>query len=167
MKFLNTLLLIFFFSLQLFSQNDSEGIRKGPNFKLEDLDGNTVELNSELGDGPVLLSFWATWCKPCLEELNEYKKIYGEYKDKGFKMYAISTDDEKTVAKVKPFVKSKNYQFPILLDTNSDVARLYYAKPVPYSVVIDKKGFIIYSHLGYMKGDEIKVKELISSEINK
>ena len=167
MKFLNTLLLIFFFSLQLFSQNDSEGIRKGPNFKLEDLDGNTVELNSELGDGPVLLSFWATWCKPCLEELNEYKKIYGEYKDKGFKMYAISTDDEKTVAKVKPFVKSKNYEFPILLDTNSDVARLYYAKPVPYSVILDKKGFIIYSHLGYMKGDEVKVKELISSEINK
>ena len=167
MKVLKTLLLIFFFSLQLFSQNDSEGIRKGPNFKLEDLDGNTVELNSELGDGPVLLSFWATWCKPCLEELNEYKKIYGEYKDKGFKMYAISTDDEKTVAKVKPFVKSKNYEFPILLDTNSDVARLYYAKPVPYSVILDKKGFIIYSHLGYMKGDEVKVKELISSEINK
>jgi peroxiredoxin len=167
MRVLNTLLLIFFFSLQLFSQNDSEGIRKGPNFKLEDLDGNTVELNSELGGGPVLLSFWATWCKPCLEELNEYKKIYSDYKDKGFKMFAISTDDEKTIAKVKPFVKSKNFEFPVLLDTNSDVARLYYAKPVPYSVIIDKKGFIIYSHLGYMKGDEVKVKELISSEINK
>src|SRR3970040_372812 len=102
MGMITALLLLSFFSLPAFSQNDSEGIRKGPNFKLEDLDGNTVELNSELGDGPVLLSFWATWCKPCLEELNEYKKIYGEYKDKGFKMYAISTDDEKTVAKVKP-----------------------------------------------------------------
>lgn len=167
MKFLKTLLLIFFFSLQFFPQSESEGVRKGPNFKLEDLEGNTVELSSEIGEGPVLLSFWATWCKPCLEELNEYKKIYGEYKDKGFKMFAISTDDEKTVAKVKPFVKSKNFEFPVLLDTNSDVARLYYAKPVPYSVILDKKGFIIYSHLGYMKGDEVKVKELISSEIDK
>jgi peroxiredoxin len=167
MKFLNTLLLIFFLSLQLFSQENSGGIRKGPNFKLEDLDGNTIELSSELGEGPVLLSFWATWCKPCIEELNEYKNIYSDYKDKGFKMFAISTDDEKTIAKVKPFVKSKNFEFPVLLDTNSDVARLYYAKPVPYSVILDKKGFIIYSHLGYMKGDEVKVKELISSEINK
>jgi peroxiredoxin len=167
MKIITALLLIFIFSLPSFSQDNSEGIRKAPNFKLEDLDGNTVELNSEIGDGPILISFWATWCKPCLEELNEYKDIYGEYKDKGFKMFAISTDNEKTVAKVKPFVKSKNYEFPVLLDTNSDIARLYYATPVPYSVIVNKKGFIIYSHLGYMKGDEVKVKEIISKEINK
>jgi peroxiredoxin len=82
-------------------------------------------------------------------------------------MYAISTDDERTVAKVKPFVKSKNYKFPVLLDTNSDVARLYYAQSVPYSVIIDKKGYIIYSHLGYMRGDEDKVKGIISSQIDK
>jgi len=126
-----------------------------------------VELNNEVGEGPILLSFWATWCKPCIEELSEYKKIYKDYKDKGFKMFAISTDDERTVAKVKPFVKSKGFDFPVLLDTNSDISRLYYAQSVPYSVILDKKGMIIYSHLGYMKGDEVKVKEIISSEINK
>ena len=167
MKIISALLLIFIFSPSAFSQDNSEGIRKAPNFKLEDLDGKTVELNSEIGDGPILISFWATWCKPCLEELNEYKEIYSEYKDKGFKMFAVSTDNEKTVAKVKPFVKSKNYEFPVLLDTNSDIARLYYAQPVPYTVLVNKKGFIIYSHLGYMKGDEVKVKEIISKEINK
>ncbi len=155
------------FSVSIFSQDNSEGIRKGPDFTLEDLDGNDVELFKEVGDGPILLSFWATWCKPCLEELNEYKQIYNEYKDQGFKMYAISTDDENSVAKVKPLVKSKGYNFPVLLDTNSDAVRLYYAQSVPYSVILNKQGMIIYSHLGYMKGDEVKVKQIIVSEINK
>jgi len=167
MKIVLILFSIVAFSVSLFSQDNSEGIRKGPDFTLENLDGNLVELYKEVGDGPILLSFWATWCKPCLEELNEYKQIYSEYKDKGFKMYAISTDDENTVAKVKPLVKSKGYNFPVLLDTNSDAVRLYYAQSVPYSVILDKKGMIIYSHLGYMKGDEIKVKQIVASEINK
>jgi peroxiredoxin len=148
--------------ITLHSQTDSEGIRKGPNFKLEDLEGNTIELSTQTGEGPILLSFWATWCKPCLEELTEFKKIYNDYKDKGFKMFAISTDDERTIAKVKPFVKSKGYEFPVLLDTNSDVARIYYAQAVPYSVILDKEGYIVYSHLGYMKGDEKNVRDKIS-----
>ena len=81
--------LLFNLSFQLFSQNESERIRKGPNFKLENLDGEIVELNSQVGEGTILLSFWATWCKPCIEELNEYKKLYNEYGDDGFKMFAI------------------------------------------------------------------------------
>jgi len=155
------------FSVTLFSQDNSGGIRKGPDFTLEDMDGNLVELNKEIGEGPILLSFWATWCKPCIEELNDYKKLYNDYKDDGFKMFAISTDDENTVAKVKPLAKSKGYNFPVLLDTNSDAVRLYYAQSVPYSVILDKKGMIIYSHLGYMKGDEVKVKQIITTELNK
>jgi peroxiredoxin len=149
----------------VFAQPDSDGLRKGPNFKVENLEGDIVELEAELGDGPILLSFWATWCKPCIEELGEFKKIYKEFKDKGFKMYAISTDDERTVAKVKPFVKTKNYDFPILLDTNSDVARLYYAQAMPFSVILNKDGYIVYSHLGYMRGDELKVRDKISEMI--
>jgi len=155
------------FSIYLFPQDNTGGIRKGPDFTLEDLSGDFVELNQEVGEGPILLSFWATWCKPCIEELDEYKKIYNDYKDKGFKMFAISTDDENTVAKVKPLVKSKGYNFPVLLDTNSDAVRLYYAQSIPYSVILDKDGMIIYSHLGYMKGDEVKVKNIISSQIGK
>lgn len=155
------------FSVQLFSQDNSGGIRKGPDFTLEDIDGNLVELDKEVGEGPILLSFWATWCKPCIEELNDYKKLYNDYKDDGFKMFAISTDDENTVAKVKPLAKSKGYNFPVLLDTNSDAVRLYYAQSVPYSVILDKYGMIIYSHLGYMKGDEVKVKQIITTELNK
>ena len=161
MKKIILLFVVICFSSFGFSQPESEGIRKAPNFKLENLAGETVELNKETGNGPILLSFWATWCKPCIEELSEYKKIYSDYKDSGFKMFAISTDNERTVAKVKPFVKSKNYEFPVLLDTNSDVARLYYAQSVPFTIIINVEGYIVYSHLGYMRGDEENVKSKI------
>ena len=162
------LALIIFFSVPIFciAQEDKDKAgRIAPNFILENLDGDFVELKEELGEGPLLLSFWATWCKPCLEELIEFQKIYDDYKEKGFKMLAISTDSERTVAKVKPFVKSKNYNFPVLFDTNSDVARIYYAYAIPHSILMDKDGKIVYSHMGYMRGDEIvmrnKVKELL------
>jgi cytochrome c biogenesis protein CcmG/thiol:disulfide interchange protein DsbE len=167
MKIILIIFSLAIFSIPLFSQDNSGGIRKGPDFTLEDMDGNLVELDKEVGEGPILLSFWATWCKPCIEELNDYKKLYNDYKDDGFKMFAISTDDENTVAKVKPLAKSKGYNFPVLLDTNSDAVRLYYAQSVPYSVILDKNGMIIYSHLGYMKGDEVKVKQIITTELNK
>jgi peroxiredoxin len=155
--------LVFFLSISLIAQ------QKAPNFKLENLNGDYIELKSLLGEGPLLISFWATWCKPCVEELAEYKKLYTEYKSKGFKMLAISTDDEKSIAKVKPFVRSKNYSFPVLLDTNSDIARKFYVQTVPYTILLNKEGIIVYSHLGYKKGDELQVKkkveELLSSSL--
>ncbi len=156
------------FAVTIFAQEQSEQTgRSAPDFKLENVQGDYVSLKDELGGGPVLLSFWATWCKPCIEEMTKYKDIYSIYKDKGLKVLAISIDDERTVAKVKPFVRSKNYPFPVLLDTNSDVARKYYAQNIPYSVLLDKSGNIIYTHLGYMKGDELKMKNKIDELINK
>lgn len=165
MKLTALVLLILFISVQLFAQSESSTGKVAANFKLQDLDGNLVELNNLIGEGPVLLSFWATWCKPCMEELIEFNKIYQDYKDRGFNMIAISTDNEKTVAKVKPYIKSKNYKFTVVLDTNSEVARKYYAQQIPYSVMIDKNGNIIYTHLGYMRGDEKKVRELIDQQL--
>lgn len=134
--------------------------KKAPGFKLEDLNGNLVSLKSIVGKAPVLVSFWATWCKPCAEEMAEYKKILKDYEVEGVKVVAVSTDNEKSVAKVKPYIKSKGYDsFIVLLDTNQEAARKYYASSVPYSVIIDIYGNVVYSHLGFIKGDEIKVRE--------
>lgn len=154
------LLTVFAFAVNLYSQEEElKAGRKAPNFKLENIDKKYVELNKETGSGPILLSFWATWCKPCVEELTEFSKIYEEYKSSGFKMFAVSTDNEKSVAKVKPLIKSRGYTFPVLLDTNSETARLYYANPIPYTVLVDKNGNIVYTHRGYLKGDELQLKE--------
>ena len=139
---------------------DQQG-RIAPNFDLEDINGDIFELNETKGKGPIILSFFASICKPCRDQTEAFSKIYSEYKVEGMVLIAISTDDQKTVAKVKPYIKSKGYTFPVLYDTNNDVARMYYAMAVPYSVIINKKGRIVYTHLGYMKGDEIVLNNKI------
>ncbi len=160
------LVIILLLSGIVFAQEDSKKLEgKAPNFELEDLDGEFRELSEFLGEGPILICFWATWCKPCVQELKEYNKIYNEFKDKGFKIIAISTDSERSIAKVKPFISSMGYKFPVLLDTNSDVAREYYARVIPYSLILNKEGQILYSHVGFSHGDEKKVKKIVQEQI--
>jgi len=167
MKSLKILSVILLLSVLTFAQNEEiQQGKKAPNFKGTTLDGKNIELNKMLGKGPILVSFWATWCKPCMEELNEYQKIYEEYKQSGFEFIAISTDNEKTIAKVKPLVKSKQFSFTVITDSNSEIARKYYAYQIPYSVLIDKNGTVVYSHSGFMKGDEIKIKKLVKEQLN-
>ncbi|MCK5347011.1 MAG: TlpA family protein disulfide reductase [Candidatus Heimdallarchaeota archaeon] len=168
MRKIITLILILIFSVVLTAQEKTDqDIKKAQNFFLEDLDGDFVELDEITGEGPILLSFWATWCKPCIEEMKELNRIYEEYKSEGFNLVAISIDSEKSVSRVKPFIKSKNYDFTVLFDTNSEVARIYYAQAVPYTVLLDENGSIVYSHMGYKKGDEIVIENLIKSLIQK
>ncbi len=159
MKTIVVLSLLAVYSIIHAQEKEIETGRKAPNFKLENIDGKFVELSKEIGSGPIVISFWATWCKPCIEELIQYKAVYKEYESKGVKIFAISTDNEKTAAKVRPLVKSKGFPFTILLDPNSDVARKYYVPSIPYVVILDKLGNIAYTHLGYKKGDELKVRE--------
>ena len=135
--------------------------KKAPDFMLEDLEGEYVELADVIGDGPVIVSFWATWCKPCVEEMKAYNKIIEEMGEKGVSIVAISVDSEKSVSKVEPFIKSHGYDFTVLLDTNGEIARKYYAQTVPHSVLLDKDGNIVYQHSGYKKGDEIEMKKEI------
>lgn len=137
--------------------------RKAPAFALEDINGDWVELESVRGSAPVVVDFWATWCTPCLEELAALQQIYSAYEPRGLVLLAISTDTERSAARVKPWAKSRNYTFRVLLDPNSDVARRYYVHALPTTVIIDKNGFIVYSHTGYVKGDELEVRKIIDA----
>lgn len=162
------ILIIALFTFSIYAQDSStKQIPEVRNFILENIDGDLIELIEEIGDGPILISFWATWCKPCKEELREFNKIYERYSESGLKMFAISVDNEKSIAKVKPYIKSNQFNFPVLLDQNSEVARLYYAQMVPYSLIINKEGKIVYTHFGYKKGDELQVEEIIKNLTNK
>ena len=135
MQFLITSIIFLFFALPSFAQNsDDEGTsRLAPNFYLEDLDNNIIELNSLVGNAPILLCFWSSCCKSAVMQLEAFSGLYDEYKNEGFIILAIAVDEENTVAKVKPYARSKKYKFPVLYDSDGNVSRLYYAYDVPFS----------------------------------
>lgn len=166
MKILLILSVLILIALPLSAQQEDKNTgRTAPSITLEDINGDVYRLQDNLGKGPIIVSFWATWCQPCKQELPKMNDLLETYGEKGLSMIAVSVDDEKTVSKVEPYVKSKGYSFTVLYDTNSETARDYYVYSVPYTLIIDKDGKIAYSHLGYKSGDELevesKIKELL------
>ncbi len=127
---------------------------KAPNFTAPDLEGNKVELNVLLGQGPILISFWATHCKPCVKELNKLQKRYPEYRKKGFEILAVDVDGPRSVSRVKSKVKGLKWKFPVLFDTNRDIYRKYHVLGIPHTVLIDQDKKIRYTHTTYRSGDE-------------
>jgi cytochrome c biogenesis protein CcmG/thiol:disulfide interchange protein DsbE len=131
------------------------------NFILKNLEGQQVELEKLYGVGPIYISFWATWCKPCVEELLIMQKLYERHKDKGFLLLAINEDKAKGLSKVKSFVKGKGFSFPVLLDPDGDVSRKYRVFALPYSVLLSSGGEIVYTGYGFKPGDESAVEKKI------
>jgi len=131
------------------------------NFILKNLNGQQVELEKLYGIGPIYISFWATWCKPCVEELLIMQKLYERHKDKGFLLLAINEDKAKGLSKVKSFVKGKKFTFPVLFDPDGDVSRKYRVFALPYSVLLDSQGEIVYTGYGFKPGDEFAIEEKI------
>ncbi|NNE09973.1 MAG: TlpA family protein disulfide reductase [Gemmatimonadetes bacterium] len=123
--------------------------RDAPDFTLVNLAGEEVNLYEELESGPVLLDFWALWCKPCLRALPGTNKLYAEFKDRGFTVLTINTDSPRSTAKVKPYVKSKGYDFEVLMDPNRSLQRLYRFSQIPKVYLIDQDRKIAYAQLGY------------------
>lgn len=142
----------------------SSGIAAGtvaPDFTLENLDGQKVTLYEILKNGPVLIDFWALWCKPCLQALPGTNQISMDYADKGVTVLTVNTDSPRSTAKVRSYVKSKEFSFQVLLDPNSDMLRLYRFRSIPQLFLINTDHSIAFSKLGYSPGHEKKVMEEI------
>jgi peroxiredoxin len=140
---------------------EEESTKKAPAFSLKDLSNKDVALEDLLGKGPVLIDFWATWCKPCIASLDHTREIYKELKGKGLEVVAINTDDPRNVPKVKPMASSHRWNFIILLDTNKDVKRLYHVSGYPTTFLLDREGNVRYRHVGYVPGSEKDLKREI------
>lgn len=148
--------LVFSFSLQLMAQDEL------PNISLTTLEGEAITLtDAAKGDDPVVISLWATWCVPCLKELDAISEVYEDWQDEtNVKVIAISVDDSRTVKRVKPLINGKGWDYTILLDTNNDVKRALGAATVPLTVLV-KNGKIVYRHSGYSPGAENELFEKI------
>lgn len=134
-----------------------------PNVRLQDINGNTVQTGAISNNGkPVILSFWATWCKPCLRELKAIHELYPDWQDEtGVKMYIVSIDQAQDANKVKPLVDGFGWEYEVLLDPNGDFKRAMNVQNVPHLFILDGKGKIIYNHTGYTDGGEEEIYNIL------
>ena len=138
-----------------------------PAVSLKDINGNSVNTAELNNDGkPFIIDFFATWCKPCNRELDAIAEVYDEWREEtGVKIFAVSIDVAQNVNKVKPLVDNHGWEYDVLLDPNSDFKRALGIQMIPYVLIVDGKGNIVYKHNGYTDGAEQelidKVRELI------
>jgi peroxiredoxin len=132
-----------------------------PSVQLKDINGKTVDTSKLNNDGkPFIISFFATWCKPCLRELEAIKDVYEEWQEEtGVKLYAISIDEAQNSLKVGPEAKAKGWEYEVLLDPNSDFKRALGVNLIPAVFVVDGNGKIAFSRTGYTNGSEEHIIE--------
>ena len=134
-----------------------------PNVKLQDINGNTVQTGEISNDGnPIIISFWATWCKPCIRELKAIHEVYPDWQDEtGVRMIIVSIDQAQDANRVKPMVDGFGWEYEVLLDPNGDFKRAMNVQNVPHVFVLDGKGKIVYNHTGYVDGGEQDIREAL------
>ncbi len=145
----------------------AQGAKMPENITIKTLDGQTVQTSTIQNNGkPMIISFWATWCKPCNRELDAIKEVYDEWQEEtGVKLVAISIDDARSAARVKPWVDGKDWPYEVYLDQNKDFARAMNVVNVPHTFLINGEGEIVWQHTSYQDGGEEelieKVRELL------
>ena len=134
-------------------------IKSLPSVNVKTLEGNQFNFkNIDNNGSPIVISFWATWCKPCTKELNNIAEIYEDWQDKtNVKLVAVSIDDRRSQSKVAPYVNSSGWEYEIYIDSNSDLKRAMGVSTVPHTFLLDKNKQIIWQHRGYVEGDEYEL----------
>lgn len=134
-----------------------------PSVSLKDTEGKTVDTGALSNDGkPIIISFWATWCKPCIRELKAIHELYADWQDEtGVRVIIVSTDQAQDVQKVKPMVDGFGWEYDCLLDPSGEFKRAMNVQMVPHVFVVDGEGNIVHNHSGYTDGGEDELYEIL------
>ena len=150
-------------TLVLFAISDLFG-QELPSTTLKTLDGQSVNIKDAISDeGPTVISFWATWCKPCIKELTAFMDYAIELEEEvGAKVLAVSIDDSRNSARVAPMAQGQGWEYTILLDENQDLKRNLGIVNVPFTLVLNSEGEVVWKHSGYSPGDEEELAEIVT-----
>ena len=137
------------------------GFAQLPQVTLKDINGKTVRVDTlSNGDKPIIIDFFATWCKPCNRELSAISEVYDNWQEEtGVRLIAVSIDQAHHINKVKPLVDQLGWPYEVLLDPNSELKQALGVQLIPYTLIVDGKGKIVYKHSGYVDGEEDELLE--------
>lgn len=136
-----------------------------PQATIKSIDGKNVEFKDIIESEKItIISFWATWCAPCKKELDAIADLYEDWQAQyDVELVAISVDDARAAAKVKPMVAEKSWPYRVFVDSNQSLMRSLHFQTVPYTIVVDKDQKIVYNHSGYLPGDELELEEKVAA----
>lgn len=156
------LLFAFLFSASIIAVSQEKEF-KIPSVDLKLMNGKKFNTSEIQNNGkPVIIDFWATWCKPCIMELSAIAENYPDWKEEtGVVLYAVSIDDSKSMNRVAPFINGKGWEFEVLLDPNSDFKRALNVINIPHVFLVDGNGVIVHQHTAYAQGDELILYDLV------
>lgn len=139
--------------------------RSLPDVTITDMNGQKVNIADYGKNNKItVISFWAIWCTPCKKELNNIKDMYADWqKEYNMELVALSIDDARNTAKVKSYANGQAWDYIVLLDKNQDLKRALNFQTIPYTLLVDQKGEIVYSHSSYVEGDEFILEDEIKA----
>ena len=137
-----------------------------PDLSVRLLDGKKVRLSALLEEGPLLVSFWATWCAPCKKEMIFLEEFHQKYNENSFRVLAISTDSPKSMSKVKSYIRAKKYTFLVGIDPNQDIAKKMNALLMPTTLILNKEQKVSWFHQGFIPGDEKEIEAQIRAVLD-
>jgi peroxiredoxin len=151
---------LIFLVLVLICFTNSFSQKQIPEISIKNLNGKSIELEEARDGKPIVVCFFATWCKPCLVELNAIAEVYDDWQDESdFNLLAISVDDSKSNAKLKSLVNGNDWPFKVYLDSNSELKRALNINAIPHSLIVNAKGEVVYEKTSYTVGAEYELYE--------